>query len=332
MPTVSIIVPVYNVEKYLRECLDSILDQTFKDFELILVDDGSNDKSGEICDEYAEVHSNITVVHQKNQGQAAARNKGVKISKADWIMFVDSDDVIHPQLLQFLIKSTEEENVNISACYIYRNKDISDDFMLDRTFHCNKFIINDESLSTLYLNPMERENDVYWLVLPKLIRKTIIRKNFFIPGRIFEDNEVACKWLVESGTIAIVPEDLYFYRQNPTSTMHTPFSEKKLDFLWALEQQIDFYHKIGYKRILELVIIDYFNNVVYFGKRMINELNDTAMCRQLMRKAEKKEKVFLKYCSFDLDQSTRNFITKYSHPIKFKLNKKINGIMLKKEK
>ena len=128
MPAVSIIVPVYNVEKYLRECLDSILNQTFKDFELILIDDGSKDKSGEICDEYAKVHSNITVVHQNNQGQAAARNNGVKISEADWIMFVDSDDVIHPDLLQFLYKAATESNSGMAVTERVKAETIPENF------------------------------------------------------------------------------------------------------------------------------------------------------------------------------------------------------------
>ena len=134
MPTVSIIVPVYNVEKYLRECLDSILNQTFKDFELILIDDGSKDKSGEICDEYAKIYNNITVVHQKNQGQAAARNNGVKISEADWIMFVDSDDVIHPDLLQFLYKAATESNSHMAVTERVKAETIPKDFFQQHTF------------------------------------------------------------------------------------------------------------------------------------------------------------------------------------------------------
>ena len=100
MPKISVIVPVYNVEKYLRECLDSILVQTFTDFELILVNDGSQDSSGAICDEYAGKDKRITIIHQENQGQAAARNNAIAIAKGEWIHFVDSDDVIHPQMLE----------------------------------------------------------------------------------------------------------------------------------------------------------------------------------------------------------------------------------------
>ena len=112
---ISIVVPVYNVENYLVECLQSILEQTYKDFELILVNDGSVDKSGEICDEYKKKYDNIKVVHQKNQGQSVARNNGVKLSEADWIMFVDSDDVIHPNLLEYLYRAVTESDCGMAV-------------------------------------------------------------------------------------------------------------------------------------------------------------------------------------------------------------------------
>ena len=97
---VSIIVPVYNVEEYLRECVDSILNQTYSDVEVILVDDGSTDQSGNICDEYAKMDSRIKVIHKKNGGVSAARNTGIGEASGEYLMFVDSDDAIHPELVE----------------------------------------------------------------------------------------------------------------------------------------------------------------------------------------------------------------------------------------
>lgn len=99
---ISVIVPVYNVEKYLSRCIDSILSQTFTDFELLLVDDGSTDKSGEICDEYAKTDARIKVFHTENRGVSAARNLGIKEASADWISFVDSDDWVEDKYLSDL--------------------------------------------------------------------------------------------------------------------------------------------------------------------------------------------------------------------------------------
>ena len=117
MATVSIVVPVYKVEKYLKRCVDSILAQTFTDYELILVDDGSPDNCPEICDELAEKHSQIYVIHQKNGGLSAARNSGIewalKNSESEWITFIDSDDWIHPQYLESMLNANLRNNTQV---------------------------------------------------------------------------------------------------------------------------------------------------------------------------------------------------------------------------
>ena len=99
MPEISVIVPVYKAEAYLADCVDSLLSQTISDFEVILVDDGSPDNCGSLCDGYAAEHDHISVIHQKNSGQSAARNHAMKLAKGNWICFVDSDDRIHPRML-----------------------------------------------------------------------------------------------------------------------------------------------------------------------------------------------------------------------------------------
>lgn len=119
MPVISIIVPVYNVEKYLPKCIDSILAQTFTDFELILVDDGSPDRCGEICDEYAGKDSRIVVIHKENGGQSSARNMGLDIARGEYIGFVDSDDYIAKDMYETLYNNLVNNNADISICGIY---------------------------------------------------------------------------------------------------------------------------------------------------------------------------------------------------------------------
>ena len=116
MPELSVIVPVYKVEKYLSKCIDSILAQTFTDFELILIDDGSPDRCGEICDEYAAKDSRIIVIHQQNKGVSAARNAGLEIAKGKYIGFVDSDDWIEPEMYQILIATANETASELVIC------------------------------------------------------------------------------------------------------------------------------------------------------------------------------------------------------------------------
>jgi glycosyltransferase involved in cell wall biosynthesis len=123
MPMISIIVPVYKVEPYLRRCIDSILAQTFTDFECILIDDGSPDNCPTICDEYAKKDSRIIVIHQENKGVSAARNAGLDRAKGEWIGFVDSDDWIEPNMYETLLKACTTENGDIAACNYFIEKD-----------------------------------------------------------------------------------------------------------------------------------------------------------------------------------------------------------------
>ena len=144
MPKISVIVPVNNVEKYLHECIYSILAQTFTDFELILINDGSLDNSGAICDEYANKDKRITVIHQENQGQAAARNTAIAIAKGEWIHFVDSDDLIHPQMLELLYGAVDE-STQISMCGVYQGSNLSESFFSSKSdYSFEKRAINDE--------------------------------------------------------------------------------------------------------------------------------------------------------------------------------------------
>lgn len=270
MPKVSIIVPVYNVEKYLRECLDSILDQTFKDFELILIDDGSKDKSGEICDEYAKVHSNITVVHQKNQGQAAARNNGVKISEADWIMFVDSDDVIHPDLLHFLYKAVTESNSGMAVTERFKSETIPDDFFRQYTFEYAVKKTIPEKLEEFYDN----KQFYYWAPFPSIIKKSVAQSVPFPEGKIYEDNAVGCQLLYYANSLAVVPYCMYFYRENPSGTMNQPLNEKKLDYLWVLEEQIKFYEELHYIKMCKKITTELISSTLFYYNRCKTERND----------------------------------------------------------
>ena len=169
MPKISVIVPVYNVEKYLHECVDSVLAQTFTDFELILVNDGSQDNSGAICDEYASKDERIIIIHQNNQGQAAARNAGVAIAKGEWIHFLDSDDLIHPQMLEILYGAVDE-NTQISACDLYKDFVCPEDFCSEKKCEFKKHLVNEN----LLLRFMQSEEHFYWIVCAKLINSGIL--------------------------------------------------------------------------------------------------------------------------------------------------------------
>lgn len=252
-PKISVIVPVYNSEKYLDRCINSILNQSFVEFELILVDDGSTDNSGTLCDNYASKDGRVIVLHQSNQGQASARNNAISKSCGEWLHFVDSDDAIHPDMLSYLYSAVIQEDAGMSVCGYTEAESVPNEFWQDHPFDCYALKCK-ESVLREWL----RDGKYYWIVWAKLIRKSIIEKYMFTEGKYYEDNAIVCKWICEANKIAIVPLPLYFYQVNYAGTTKGKLDYKYFDFLWAMEQQIDYYDSIGYFDILEDVLLYYF--------------------------------------------------------------------------
>lgn len=281
MPTISVIVPVYNVEHKLGACVDSILAQTFVDFELILVDDGSPDRSGELCDDYAEKDSRVRVLHQSNQGQSAARNRGVEMAKADWICYVDSDDIVHPQMLEHLYKAVIDTDARISMCSAMEGSQLPQGFFDNVSVTAQAVSVDEEWMKRLYTDDPHR----YWVIWGKLIDKAIVTKYPLAEGRIYEDSAVVCKWLYEAGTVADMGAPLYFYWVNGEGTTKGVFSPKRFDLLWSMEEQIAFFRKIGYRSMIQIVCDGYAWKAVEHYQKAINELKRKDIARHVRRKA-----------------------------------------------
>ena len=253
-PKISVIVPVYKCEQYIHRCVNSILNQTFSDFELILVDDGSPDNCGEICEEYAKKDFRVKVIHQVNGGQAAARNNGVKEAQGEWLHFVDSDDMIHPKTLEILYKTAIDNDVKLSMCSAFQGENIPDDFSKNFDVTANILNMDEENIFHLCKN----EKYYYWVVWGKLLHKSIFLKYPLTEGRIYEDNAIVCKWLHEAKKVAVIPSPLYFYYINTSSTTKKDFTEKNLDVLWAFREQIEFFDSLGYKKMMQHLCNYYF--------------------------------------------------------------------------
>jgi len=237
MPALSIIVPVYKVEPYLRKCIDSILAQTFTDFELILVDDGSPDNCPAICEEYAERDSRIIVIHKENGGQASARNRGLDIAKGDYIGFVDSDDWIHPQMYEIMIDVLKEKCVDIVKCDCIRTtqlnieiNDISKTSIDDSIITLNRYIY----VETNFYKYRGFISSMLW---DKIYKRNIFENIRLPEGHIFEDAFILPDTLDKTQSIAVINIALYFYFQRDESTMHTEYSITKL-----LERDLVFLH------------------------------------------------------------------------------------------
>ena len=286
MPKISIIVPVYRAEAYLHGCIDSILSQTFSDFELFLVDDGSPDRCGDICEEYAQKDARIQVFHQENQGQAAARNHALAKASGDWVCFVDSDDAIHPQMVELLYHAAVSGGAGISMCGMAEGEAMPADFLRDYDGCFELLTMDEDTLVRLY----DREEYPSWVACAKLIRRKLVEGYPFTQGRVYEDNEAVCRWVCAAGKLARIPHDLYYYRTNPASTTQKKFSLKKLDYLWALESIASFYDSLGYAQMHRRFADRYFDEAANccYGLRCTLERADA------VKSVEKDLRAFLK--------------------------------------
>jgi len=277
MPKISVIVPVYRAEAFLHACVDGILSQTFSDFELFLVDDGSPDTCGAICDSYLEKDSRVRVIHQHNQGQAAARNHALAQAEGEWICFVDSDDLIHPQLLQRLYEAAVFNGAGISMCPMVEAPELPDDFFAEPEDGAQVLPVNEQTLCELY----DRNEYPSWVACAKLIRRAYIADRPFCEGRVFEDNEAVCHWMHRTEKLVRLAAPMYYYRTNPGSTTQRAFTLKKLDYLWALESIIRFYDSISYGRMKERFALRYTQEVVNCSYGLRFDLEDSEKLRIL---------------------------------------------------
>ena len=220
---ISIIVPIYNVEKYLRECLDSISGQTYKKFECIMVNDGSTDSSQQIAEEYL-TDSRFKLINQSNKGLSEARNTGISHIREEstFVAFVDSDDYIYPDFLETLIEHIEDDVDIIEGMIEYFHDEIKVDKVC-HNFEKKILITKDDKLGELALNELRVS------VFPKLFRKSLLTEDFFPEGWIFEDLAVVPELVSHSGKWIKLPKVIYGYRIRPNSITTKEFSEEKLD-------------------------------------------------------------------------------------------------------
>lgn len=250
----SIIVPVYNVEKYLNECVDSILRQTFEDFELILVDDGSQDSSSQICDQYALQDARVNVIHQINRGQSSARNSGVEISKGKYIIFIDSDDYVESE--RFLSSIYEKAKTGIDIVnYKFRKY-----YDLEKRFDECKYHFPSLDTQMNYgdkIAEIVKHDAFYCSPWSKAVRGEVIRENHieFLEGIVAEDQDWYYQVILNSRTIDGIDISYMVYRQRSNS-VSTSWTIKNLqDCLFILEK--------WYKKIAEADIEASLRNAMF---------------------------------------------------------------------
>ena len=276
MPTISVIVPVYKVEPYIRKCVDSILGQTFSDIQVILVDDGSPDQCGKICDEYAKQDNRVEVIHKENGGLSDARNVGIKKVSGDYIIFVDSDDWLHRDMIKILADIRMETNADIVEC---KAKKVTE-YVKDDSINFKEINIRQFS-SREALEALIDENILKQTVWNKLYKKDVIDCIQFEYGKYHEDEFWTYQVLARAEKIIFVDIELYYYFQRNDSIMGQAFSLNRLDAIEGRYRRLEFLKRYYNEKEFE-VKKNLFFLILYYGQQA------------LMKKEKKEIKIYFK--------------------------------------
>lgn len=227
VPLISVIVPVYNVQTYLKKCVNSILSQDYDSFELILVDDGSTDDSGNICDIFKEMDSRVSVIHKKNGGLSDARNNGIAASKGKFLTFIDSDDFVSTDYLSVLVNAAIKFKADIVQGEFTK---LQNQLGTKSNLGVKKFSSSEALRSMLTL---ERVQVNAWA---KLYKAELFEKTRYPVGRINEDNLTTYKAIIDANVVVCQNQYIYFYRTNPSGIMNSRFTKRRFDILDAPDE------------------------------------------------------------------------------------------------
>lgn len=298
---VSVIVPVYKGEKYLKECIDSILNQTYSNIEIILVDDESPDLCPKICDEYALKDKRVKIIHKQNGGVSSSRNTGIDSSTGEWIAFIDQDDIYDKNFLKTLYDLCIETGSDISQCdhICFKNEDLKLDDDIERKV---KLIDKFEFAKKLW-NYHDRPDAIY--IWKKLYNRKIFDNARFPDGKRWEDNYFMSLAIDNANRIAYINKPLYYYRIHDGGTVTTSFKRIFLEYFDVMQYTLDYYKEKGY--------VDLYNcALTYAAKR----------CRETYFKAKYQldnSEEDLKYLKSWHDKYYKEIINNHDVPVSDKL-------------
>lgn len=287
---VSIIVPIYNVEKYLKECIDSLLKQSYSNIEILLIDDGSTDNSGRIADEYLS-YDNVRVYHKENGGLSDARNFGIEHSKGDFLVFIDSDDYVAKDYILRMLDKIQENDVDIVACSYY---DISDEGQILTKVQVANRILNEKNFwDDMYVTG--NSSPVYSVAWNKLYKRYIFKNLRYRKGILNEDDDIIYD-VIHDKKILIISELLYYYRQRQGSIMD---QMRKTRNTFSISSNIgrielDYRRLEKFKRNRQFEYIPYvlmeLAIIITNGLVVSNNSEDRKLCNEQLNKLRMQEK------------------------------------------
>lgn len=296
---ISIIVPVYNIKDYVEKCIESLISQTYSNIEIILVDDGSTDGSGNICDKYAERDKRIVVLHKENGGLSDARNYGIDRAHGSLLAFVDGDDWLHPQMYELMTGVMDSNTADIVTCWF---EQLKEDFARQR--------YRQEELSLKILTGAEALSDIeipLVVAWNKLYKKDIFNNIRYPKGKLHEDEYVIHRILYKCNVVAVIDKPLYFYTIRSDSIVAQMTPKRIQDSLEALADRVAFADEMGWREVMPAVVKRYCDYCIERYMDIRNgryEVIDNSYLDILWRS---ERDMVRKYIGVELDNSYRCF-------------------------
>lgn len=314
MAQISVVVPVYKVEKYLNRCVKSLLSQTFTDFELILVDDGSPDLCGEMCESYTTVDKRVHVLHRENGGLSAARNTGIewalKNSNSKWITFIDSDDWVSPVYLESLMNAADKYNADVVIGTFVRKKEYEEPSK-------EKISISEHKVEDYWMKNQTNAT-VAWA---KLYKKDDFKELRYPEGKIHEDQYTTYKVLFKYEKVAVVETPVLFYYYNEEGITKSIWKTARMDIFGAYKNQISFFKDRGFERAYKNSAWCYLDALCE-NIRAIRDNDEFKYYRIKMLK-ELREGINTYKKILNLSYRTSFRFYKYAYPLKSKIYRKL---------
>ena len=280
MDLISVIVPIYNADKYLNRCIASIANQTYRQIEIILVNDGSTDHSGEICEKWSAQDNRVVYICQSNAGVSTSRNKGLMTAKGEYIIMVDSDDYIADCLINTLYHALCDSHASIAVCDFEKGNDdnyrfLSSDYTVEQISGTEAILRSyaDSHCALRYIAP--------WA---KIYRKSLFNGIRYPDGKIFEDIYVTHQLLYKAERIAVVNQKLVYYYQHPDSIMNKKYHVGKLDYLDASKNRISFFEDRGLNELASIAYDEYLHSLIWEYSRARDLLADKAVMAQIKKR------------------------------------------------
>lgn len=260
MELVTVVVPVYEAERFLDRCVESIVKQTYKNIEVILVDDGSSDNSPNICEQWAERDSRVIVIHQNNSGVSVARNIGLSNANGQYVMMVDSDDYICSTMIERMCEVMKIQNVDMVICDFEKGN--KDKYLFEYNQENEIKIMNPEmALKEIYKN--DKSALQYVAPWAKLYKKVLFDGIMYPEGKIFEDIYVTHKLILKCQKIGVISQKMIYYYQHSESIMNCRFHVKKLDYLEALKERIEIYQQNNLEELRNIAYDEYLHSLIW---------------------------------------------------------------------